>query len=159
MKNPKFRGLLLYIIIFALLFWAFSAFGGIGRQNYVSFARMEDYFLQEEVTAFEVSKTNTVVMELKDGTQKYHALADLSLFEDSLGELIRQQRESGILTDYNFQQKPELPAWAQVALPAIISVVLVMIIWWLMALRQQQAQGGGGGPMNNFGKADRKAHV
>jgi len=153
-KNPKFRGLLLYIIIFAVLIWAFSAFGQAGRQNYVSFAQMEDYFLREEVTAFQVSKTNTVVMELKDGTQKYHALADLSLFEDSLGELIRQQRESGIITDYDFLQKSELPAWAQVTLPAIISVVLVMIIWWLMALRQQQAQGGGGGgPLNNFGKA------
>ena len=153
MKNPKFRGLLLYIILFAVLIWAFSAFGNANKEHYVSFAQMEDYFLQEEVTAFQVSKTNTVSLQLKDGTYKYHKLADLSLFEDSLGQLIRRQREAGLISDYNFEQKPELPAWAQVALPAIISVVLVMLIWWLMALRQQQAQGGGGGGMNNFGKA------
>ena len=153
MKNPKFRGLLLYIILFAVLIWAFSAFGNANKEHYVSFAQMEDYFLQEEVTAFQVSKTNTVSLQLKDGTYKYHKLADLSLFEDSLGQLIRRQRKAGLISDYNFEQKPELPAWAQVALPAIISVVLVMLIWWLMALKQQQAQGGGGGGMNNFGKA------
>ena len=153
MKNSKFRGLLLYIILFAVLIWAFSAFGNANSEHYVTFSQMEDYFLQEEVTAFQVSKNNTVSLRLKDGTNKYHALADLSLFEDSLGELIRQQKESGVITDYNFEQKTELPAWAQVALPAIISVVLVMAIWWLMAMKQQQAQGGGGGGLNNFGRA------
>ena len=154
MKNFKFRGLLLYIIIFAVLIWAFTSFGNANQANKVSFARMNDYFLQEEVTAFEVSDNKTVTLLLKDGSYKYHDLADLDLFEAHLGELIRAQKEAGIITDYNFERRNELPAWAQVALPAIISVVLVMAIWWLMALKQQQAQGGGnGGPLNNFGKA------
>ena len=99
MKNPRFRGLLLYIILFAVLIWAFSAFGNANKEHYVSFAQMEDYFLQEEVTAFQVSKTNTVSLQLKDGTYKYHKLADLSLFEDSLGQLIRRQREAGLMAD------------------------------------------------------------
>ena len=154
MKNFKFRGLLLYLIIFALLIWAFTSFGSANQANKVSFAQMSDYFHQEEVTAFEVSDNKTVTLLLKDGSYKYHDLADLGLFEDHLGELIRTQKEAGIITDYNFERKTELPAWAQVALPAIISVVLVMAIWWLMAIKQQQAQGGGGGgPLNNFGKA------
>ena len=152
MKNSKFRGLLLYIILFGILLWAFSAFGSASKADYVSFAQMSDYFQQEAVTAFEVSDNKTVTLQLKDGTYKYHALAELTLFEDSLGDLIRDQKEAGIITDYNFERKAELPAWAQVALPAIISVVLVMVIWWLMAMKQQQAQGGGGG-LNNFGKA------
>ncbi len=154
MKNFKFRGLLLYIIIFALLIWAFTSFGSANSEHYVTFAQMSDYFQQEEVTAFEVNKNNTVSLQLKDGTTKYHALADLALFENSLGELIRTQEEAGIITDYDFKQPYVMPVWLQVALPAIISVVLVMAIWWLMAIKQQQAQGGGGGGgLNNFGKA------
>ena len=154
MKNSKFRGFLLYIVIFAVLIWAFSAFGSANRADQVSFAQMSDYFRQEEVTAFEVSDNKTVTLLLKDGTYKHHNLADFSLFESHLGELIRTQKEAGIITDYDFERKTELPAWAQVALPAIISVVLVMAIWWLMAIKQQQAQGGGGsGGLNNFGKA------
>ena len=154
MKNFKFRGLLLYIIIFALLIWAFTSFGSASQANKITFAQMSDLFLQEEVTAFEVSDNKTVTLKLKDGSYKYHDLADLGLFENHLGELIRAQKEAGIITDYNFERRTELPAWAQVALPAIISVVLVMAIWWLMAIKQQQSQGGGGGgPLNNFGKA------
>ncbi len=153
MKNPKLRGLLLYIILFAVLIWAFSAFGQANSQHYVTFAQMSDYFQQEEVTAFDVNKNNIVSLQLKDGATKYHSLADLSLFEDSLGELIRTQKEAGIITDYDFKQPYVMPVWLQVTLPAIISVVLVMVIWWLMAMRQQQAQGGGGGGLNNFGKA------
>ena len=153
MKNSKFRGLLLYIILFAVLIWAFSAFGSANRADYVSFSQMSDYFHGEEVTAFDVRKDNTVALRLKDGTVKYHALADLSQFEASLGELIRTQQAAGTITEYNFEQKNELPDWALVVLPCVISVVLVMAIWWLMAMKQQQAQGGGGGGLNNFGKA------
>ena len=152
MKNSRFRGLLLYIILFAVLIWAFSAFGNAASADRVTFAQMEDYFLKEEVTAFEVSKQNVISLQLKDGTVKHHKLADLMLFEESLGELIRGQKDAGILTDYDFEAPYIMPVWLQVTLPAIISVVLVMIIWWLMAMKQQQAQGGGGG-LNNFGKA------
>ena len=153
MKNAKTRGLLLYVIIFVVLLWAFSAFGSANKSNFISFSQMSDYFIQEEVTAFAVSENKTVTLQLKDGSVLYHNLADLDLFEAHLGELVRSQKAAGIIEDYNFARRSELPAWAQVALPAIISVVLVMIIWWLMAMKQQQAQGGGGGPLNNFGKA------
>ena len=154
MKNAKTRGLLLYVIIFAVLLWAFSAFGNANKSNFITFAQMSDYFAQEEVAAFSVSENKTVTLQLKDGSLLYHNLADLDLFEAHLGELVRSQKAAGIIDDYNFARRSELPAWAQVALPAIISVVLVMIIWWMMAMKQQQAQGGGGGgPLNNFGKA------
>ena len=153
MKNFKFRGILLYIVFFALLLWAFSAFGSANSANQVTYAQMVDYFRQEEVTAFEVGKDNTVSLQLKDGTVMYHSLKDLMLFDADLGELIRTQKEAGIITDYDFKAPYIMPTWLQVTLPAIISVVLVMVIWWLMAMKQQQAQGGGGGPLNNFGKA------
>ena len=153
MKNLKSRGFLLYIVIFAVLIWAFSAFGSANQANRISFAQMNDLFLQEEVTAFEVDRNKTVTLLLKDGSYRYHDLADLGLFEEHLGDLIRAQKADGTITDYNFERRTELPAWAQVALPAVISVVLVMVFWWMMAVKQQQSQGGGGGGLNNFGKA------
>lgn len=153
MKNlGKIRMILVYLILFGLLFWAFSAFSNSGGENYISFSQMTQYFHQEEVTAFQVADDNTVTLQLKDGTVCYHALADLSLFENSLGQLIREQQEAGIITNYDFARKTELPAWLQVTLPAIVSVVLVVILWWIMAMRQQNAQGGQGG-LNQFGKA------
>ena len=152
MKTTKKRGLLVYVIIFLLLIWALTAFSSAREESYISFAEMSDLFYSEQVTAFEVSDKKTVVLLLKDGTTTYHALADLSLFEDSLGDLIRQQQQDGIITDYNFQQRYELPLWLQITLPALVAAMVVMIIWWLMAVRQQNAQGGQGG-MNSFTKA------
>jgi len=153
-KNSKFRGLILYVILFVVLIWAFSAFGNAAGANRITFAQLVDYFQQEEVTAFEVNKQNRISIQLKDGSVKFHELSDLMLFEENLGDLVRAQKNAGIITDYDFKAPYIMPAWLQVALPAIISVVLVMAIWWIMAVRQQQAQGGGGGGgLNNFGRA------
>ena len=142
MKNSKFRGLILYVIIFVVLIWAFSAFGNAAGANRITFAQLVDYFQQEEVTAFEVNKQNRISIQLKDGSVKFHELSDLMLFEENLGDLVRTQKNAGIITDYDFKAPYIMPAWLQVTLPAIISVVLVMVFWWIMALRQQQAQGG-----------------
>ena len=107
----KIRMILVYLVLLGLLFWAFSAFSGSSKANYVSFAGMTEYFRREEVTAFQVADDNTVTLQLKDGTVRYHALADLALFDESLGQLIREQQEAGIITDYDFARKAELPAW------------------------------------------------
>ena len=152
-QASRFRGILLYVIIIALLLWSFSAFSGSRREGYISYSDMVSCFEQEQVQQFTVGDDNVVAMLLQDGSVRYHALASLELFHADLGGLIRQQQEQGILTDYEYQQKSELPQWALVVLPAVISVVLVMIIWWLMALRQQNAQGGGQGGMARFSQA------
>ena len=152
-QASRFRGILLYVIIIALLLWSFSAFSGSRREGYISYSDMVSCFEQEQVQQFTVGDDNVVAMLLQDGSVRYHALASLELFHADLGDLIRQQQEQGILTDYEYQQKSELPQWALVVLPAVISVVLVMIIWWLMALRQQNAQGGGQGGMARFSQA------
>ncbi len=149
----KLRGILFYAIVIALILWAVSAFQGSRREGYVSYADMVSYFQQEQVTRFQVDEDGVVAMTLADGSLRYHALASLELFHADLGQLIQEQREAGVLTDYEYQQRHELPQWLLVVLPAVVSVVLVMVIWWLMAMRQQSAQGGGQGGMSRFGQA------
>ena len=151
-QTSRFRGILLYVIVILLLLWSFSAFSGNRREGYVSYSDMVGYFEQEQVKQFSVSDDNVVTMTLQDGSVCYHALASLELFHSDLGDLIREQSSAGILTYYEYQPKQELPQWALVVLPAVVSVVLVMIIWWLLAMRQQGAQGGQGG-MARFGQA------
>ncbi|HIT31220.1 MAG TPA: AAA family ATPase, partial [Candidatus Enterenecus stercoripullorum] len=114
---------------------------------------MVGYFEQEQVRQFRVGDDDVVTMTLADGSVRYHALASLELFHADLGALIQEQSAAGVITYYEYQQKMELPQWALVVLPAVVSVVLVMVIWWLMAMRQQNAQGGGQGGMSRFGQA------
>ena len=152
-QASRFRGILLYVIVILLLLWSFSAFSGAHRQGYVSYSDMVGYFEQEQVRQFRVGDDDVVTMTLADGSVRYHALASLELFHADLGALIQEQSAAGVITYYEYQQKMELPQWALVVLPAVVSVVLVMVIWWLMAMRQQNAQGGGQGGMSRFGQA------
>ena len=152
-QASRFRGILLYGIVILLLLWSFSAFSGARREGYVTYSQVVEYFEDEQVTQFTVGEDDVVTLTLADGSVRYHALASLELFHADLGDLIQAQREAGTLTYYEYQQKTELPQWALVVLPAVVSVVLVMIIWWMMAMRQQNAQGGGQGGMSRFGQA------
>ncbi len=152
-QASRFRGILLYVIVILLLLWSFSAFSGAHRQGYVSYSDMVGYFEQEQVRQFSVGDDDVVTMTLADGSVRYHALASLELFHADLGALIQEQSTAGVITYYEYQQKMELPQWALVVLPAVVSVVLVMVIWWMMAMRQQNAQGGGQGGMSRFGQA------
>ena len=152
-QASRFRGILLYGIVILLLLWSFSAFSGARREGYVTYSQVVEYFEDEQVTQFTVGEDDVVTLTLADGSVRYHALASLELFHADLGDLIQAQREAGTLTYYEYQQKTELPQWALVVLPAVVTVVLVMIIWWMMAMRQQNAQGGGQGGMSRFGQA------
>ena len=148
----KFRGIVVYALVLLLLMWGVSSFLGTQQQGYVTYAEMEELFRQEQVSEFQVSGDKLLTMKLTDGTLRRHALADVQLFYADLGQLIREQREAGILVNYEFQQPQQLPGWALIIIPPVLSVSVVMVLWWVMAMRQQNAQGGQGG-MSRFGQA------
>ena len=148
----KFRGIVVYALVLLLLMWGVSSFLGSQQQGYVTYAEMEELFRQEQVSEFQVSGDKLLTMKLTDGTLRRHALADVQLFYADLGQLIREQREAGILVNYEFQQPQQLPGWALIIIPPVLSVSVVMVLWWVMAMRQQNAQGGQGG-MSRFGQA------
>ena len=153
MKNTgKFR-FLIYILLLVILLWSFGMFGSMRGEGYISYSDMMNRFRAEQVKQFTVNDSDVVILTLQDDTTLYHDLAERETFHRDLDELIAAQQEAGILTYYEYEPRYEMPQWLQIALPAIISVVLVMVIWWVMAMRQQNAQGGGQGGMARFGQA------
>ena len=84
-QRGRFRVLVIYLILLALLFWAFTAFNGGQKKDYIGYSAARDYFLAQQVTAFDVDKRGVLSMQLSDGSVKYHALADTALFYDDLG--------------------------------------------------------------------------
>jgi len=151
-KNTKFRPLLIYFLLIAILFFAFSSFGNAQRQGYIPYSDVVTHFRTEQVTQFTVSDRNILVLTLKDGTTVQHDLAEREIFHSDLDELIAEQQEKGILTYYEYDPVYKQPDWVPIVMPAVISAGIVMIVWWMMAMRQQNAQGGQGG-MARFGQA------
>lgn len=101
---------------------------------------MVSWFQDEQVTAFSVSESNVLTMQLRDGSVYRHALADLDLFHGDLGALILEQQQSGILTQFDYQQGYQMPLWLQITLPVVLSLAAVFLLWWIMAVRQQNAR-------------------
>ena len=152
-RKLNLRDLAFYMVIVALLLWMVAAFSSRNGQDDVEYSRIVTYFRNEEVSAFSVSDSGVLTVKLQDGSVRRHALADLSVFHSDLGQLILEQQKAGILKEFDYQQKYELPQWLQITLPVVLSVAAVFLLWWMMAMRQQGGQSGGQGGMSRFGKA------
>ena len=146
------RSAVVYVVLILLLVWSFTAFRSAQRENFISYSQVRSYFLNEQVTAFQVEDNQTLVLQLEDGKVWYHRLADVELFYNDLGDVIDQQQTDGTLKEFDIQPAYEMPLWLQITIPIVGTVVVVMVIWGVMAMRQQNAQGGQGG-MSRFGKA------
>ena len=146
------RSAVVYVVLILLLVWSFTAFRSAQRENFISYSQVRSYFLNEQVTAFQVEDNQTLVLQMEDGKVWYHRLADVELFYNDLGDVIDQQQADGTLKEFDIQPAYEMPLWLQITIPIVGTVVVVMVIWGVMAMRQQNAQGGQGG-MSRFGKA------
>ena len=146
------RSAVVYVVLILLLVWSFTAFRSAQQENFISYSQVRSYFLNEQVTAFQVEDNQTLVLQLEDGKVWYHRLADVELFYNDLGDVIDQQQKDGTLKEFDIQPAYEMPLWLQITIPIVGTVVVVMVIWGVMAMRQQNAQGGQGG-MSRFGKA------
>ena len=146
------RSAVVYVVLILLLVWSFTAFRSAQRETFISYSQVRSYFLNEQVTAFQVEDNQTLVLQLEDGKVWYHRLADVELFYNDLGDVIDQQQADGTLKEFDIQPAYEMPLWLQITIPIVGTVVVVMVIWGVMAMRQQNAQGGQGG-MSRFGKA------
>ena len=143
---------MVYAVLILLLVWSFMAFRSAQEQNFIPYSQVRTYFLEEQVTAFQVEDNKTLTLKLKSGETRYHRLADVELFYNDLGDEIAQQQADGVLQEFNLQPAYEMPLWLQITIPILGTVVVVMVIWGVMAVRQQNAQGGQGS-MSRFGKA------
>ena len=106
--NRKVVGVLFYVaLVAAVLMLIFYLFG---RTNDLSYAELTDLFRQEQVKSFQV-KDRTITMELhneyKGKTKLTAKLADVDAFRTEMMDLIQEQKDKKIITDYDFLAKAE----------------------------------------------------
>ena len=101
-KQTRRPSLGFYFLILSLLILAFYVLSSqLGPQN-VSYAKVEELFRGEQVSSFWVDDGDILYLNLKNGTTVKNELGSTELFRTELGELIRQQKADGILTDYDY---------------------------------------------------------
>ena len=154
-KTPAspMRGLILILCLFALIFFASSIFRNPGSAGEAySYADIRAFFENQQVETVQV-QDHSVTLTLKkpvDGTSVVtYQLYDFQLFYDDFNDIIVEQWQEGIISDYEYPDSPS-PAWMSTILTWVVVLVIMGVLWYFLFLRRQ---GGGGPNAAQFGKA------
>ncbi len=147
-QSSNLRIILLYFAVIAVIIFTVSGLlGGVGEDP-ATYSTIVSYFNDEQVEKFTVTKNDVITMTLKDGKTVSYRLKDVDYFREDLGELILDQYESGIITNFEYEPETVWPWWVSL-LPYLLLIIIVVAMWFYM-LNQMT---GKGGKMNSFGKA------
>ncbi len=102
--------------------------------------------IKEEEVKYVLYEDGMLYLTKHDDTTVPFDMPYISLFLDQTLELIEQQKEAGIIEDYDLRET-EVPWWMSFV-PYLVMIILMMALWYFM----MNKQGGGGNPMQ-FGKA------
>ena len=139
----------LFLILSLLIICSYAISAGLGPQE-VTYATVEELFHAQQVESFWVDDGDTLYLNLADGSTVKNELGSTELFRTELGDLIRQQKEAGILSDYDYKPFYEPSWWAEITLYVLL-IGGVFLLWQYMMVR---AQGGGGMDQGKrFGRA------
>ncbi len=111
------------------------------------YSEILDFFYNEQVEAF-ILDGDTLQMQLKDGAIVNYLVPDWNLFFSDLNDLIKAQKETGVLTYYDVIAAREVPWWVSMV-PYLIMIVIFGLFWYYMINRSD----GGAGKAMSFGKA------
>ena len=152
--NP-FRGVVLLICVLALIFCATSIFRTTTHQTTYSYADIRDLFQQEKVETVQVDE-DTLTLTLKEPVNGNnvvtYSIYSFQLFYDDFNDIVVQQYEDGIISDYNYPDSPS-PAWMSTILTWVIILVVMSLLMYFLFFRRAQGGGGGGPSAAQFGKA------
>ena len=152
MKNKKkFRGWGIYVLILLVIFAIVSLLLNQGNSKAITYSEVVSNFENEQVKEF-VIDDGTLTMLLRDGKTETYSMDQTTefVFHSDLDDLIRTQRQKGILKNYDYKTTT-MPWWTSI-IPYVIMIGLFLLFWFFMMSRQD---GGGRGAMQ-FGRARTK---
>ena len=149
MKNRRIIPIIIYAAVLVLVFsWATGLFSQKGAT--LSYSQVVDLFRAEQVKSF-VVKDQTITMELRSPINGQSTvtttLADPQIFRLEMNDLLQSQRESGVLTSFDFVPEKGFSA-TELIFPLLTVGVVLLLLWAMFMGRMNNSN-----PMSNFGKA------
>lgn len=105
----------------------------------------------KEVTSVGNELTLTLYEPFNDSDTVTKELSSIELFRVKYEDLIKEQKDAGIIEDYAFNPPAATPLWISYVLP-YVGIILVLGIFWYVMMKTAAKGGGAGGAMK-FGKA------
>ena len=146
-----YRSLLPYLLLALAVVALVSLWDGLDSAPTVSYNRMVQLLEEEQVKTVTV-RDNEVTLELTepvDGQSTVQcSIHSFETFYSDLNDLVRQQWQDGVITDYYYYPDSTTPWWVEI-MPTLIMGLLVFLIF-VFLLRQQSAGQNGAA---QFGRA------
>ena len=96
------------------------------RSPTLKYSQVRQLFEQEKVESFSFADQHTLVLHLREkveGTDTIqYRVYDVDLFYQDLNDLIVEQKEKGVLTDYDYPPPPTVN-WLERLLPYVLMVL------------------------------------
>lgn len=150
-NNRKARDAGFYALLLVILLALVFTFTNEGTQAIPTYSEVIELFQNQQVESFEIAGKE-LKLELREPfegrTEITRTLLDVDQFNEDLGDLIRQQKEAGILTEYDYQEGWTVPWWVSF-IPYLLMIVAVVVFWFVM----MNKTGGGGAGVAKFSKA------
>ena len=146
--NNKARDIGFYALLIVILLAVIFTINSTGKKSGdVPYSEVRDLFLQEKVESF-AAEGNVLYLTLDDESTVVCELSTISIFYNDLNELVQQQKDRGILTEYDYPPAWQAPWWASF-LPYLLVMVIFGVVWFAAMNKMQ----GGAGGVARFSKA------
>ena len=149
MKKRSFLPLIIYVVILVLAFsWFMGLFDGAGDE--LTYSQIKSLFEEKQVKSF-VIQDHTIYLTLhkpyNDEAVLTAAIAYPEQFQEEMRELLKEQKDAGILESYDYIPEEEQSPYAFI--PVIIISGVVLLLLWVIFMGRANSNN----PMSNFGKA------
>ena len=153
-KNNKARQIGFYVLILVIILATIYTMTQNNKSSgTLVYSEVRDLFKDEKVESFTLDTDGNLTLKLREKYNGYdtytYQIASFSIFYNDLNDLIQQQKDAGILTEYDYPPAWQAPWWLQF-LPYLIIMIVMGVLWYVMMNR---AQGGGAGGVAKFSKA------
>ncbi len=140
-KQPKFAALILYALFILVGVLLISHFAKQSDRSQITYSQVIELFEEEQVKSF-VIKDDVITMQLHapymEQETVYAPMVDFTLFYSDLNDLVREQKEKGIIESYNYPPYTK-PSVFVTLLPYIIIGIIFLLLWFFLMNR---ANGG-----------------
>lgn len=152
--KKQHRGLSLYLLIVLVLMSVMAIFSLNSTVEELKYSDVYEYFSTEQVKEFDIINNN-LYATLQTGEEISYEIADMLIFQMDLGDLIIEQKNAGIITEYDYQIISD--SMLSLLLPYLIIFGLMFLFWTFMFKKSDGSGGRGGmGGAMSFGKSKAK---
>ena len=151
-QKNRARDLGFYILVMVILLAVIYSMVAPTQSEQVVYSDVVELFRNEQVESFYIEGSN-IVLTLKDAAEGdppvTYQLYDVSLFWYDMSDLIMQQQEEGIISDYDLDVGWVAPWWFSFVFYMLI-IAAMFGLWYAL---MNKSSGGGAPGVGKFGKA------